>query len=101
MQQRGRRSREQWQQILSTQQRSGLSVAAFCRRHQLGVSNFYNWRARLSLGEALSPVAGEASSFIDLGQLNGGDMAQSCGDVERWDFELDFGNGMALKFRRR
>lgn len=100
MQQRHRRSRQQWKQILIRQQKSELGVAQFCRQESLSVSNFYNWRSRLDLGVSSKPAALEASSFIDLGRLDGAAQTVSHAAAERWELELNLGNGMTLKFRQ-
>lgn len=34
-------------ELISKQQRSGLSVAAFCHKHGLSESNFYAWKRKL------------------------------------------------------
>ena len=36
--------REQWRQRVAAQSGSGLSAAAYCREHGLGVNSFYRWR---------------------------------------------------------
>ena len=36
-----------WRRLISEQQRSGKSVAAFCREQQLRASHFYWWKKRL------------------------------------------------------
>lgn len=49
------RSNEQWRSLVLQQQESGLSVAAFCREHELAPSSFYSSRARLFDAEATEP----------------------------------------------
>lgn len=48
----GRRPSEErrryWTGVLARQQRSGLSVAAFCRRHEVSPAAFYGWKRRLA-----------------------------------------------------
>lgn len=44
---RRRRSAEEWRKIIGDQRRSGLSVAAFCRRARVQLVTFYGWRRRL------------------------------------------------------
>jgi transposase-like protein len=39
-----------WKERLAAQQRSGLSIAEFCRREGIAPPSFYVWRKRLSLG---------------------------------------------------
>ena len=44
---RSKQARRKWQGLLSEQERSGESVAAFCRERQLCASHFYWWKKRL------------------------------------------------------
>jgi len=48
----GRRASEErrryWRDVLTRQRRSGLPVAAFCRRHKVSPAAFYGWRRRLA-----------------------------------------------------
>lgn len=39
-----------WRDVLARQRRSGLSVAAFCRQHEVSPAVFYAWRRRLAVG---------------------------------------------------
>lgn len=43
---RQRRSREEWQELISRLNRSGLSEDAFCRRHGLNRKTLRIWRRR-------------------------------------------------------
>jgi hypothetical protein len=46
-----------WRERLDRFSRSGLSIAEFCRRHQLSPPSFYLWRKRLAHhGSATHPV---------------------------------------------
>lgn len=48
-----------WRTLLSEQQQSGQSIAAFCRARGLREGPFYEWRKRLQQAEASSFVAVE------------------------------------------
>lgn len=98
MQRRRQRSRNQWKQILQRQEQSGLSIAQFCRQESLALSSFYLWRSRFGAEASVESLPHEESSFIDLGPLN--DSTQPSPAAERWELELDLGQGMTLKFRR-
>ncbi|MDA1056115.1 MAG: hypothetical protein O3C40_37520 [Planctomycetota bacterium] len=39
--------RSQWAERLRRQGKSGLSIAAFCRRHSVSETGFYYWKRRL------------------------------------------------------
>lgn len=43
-----RERRRYWEHLLSQQQHSGLSIAAFCRQRDLSQPSFYAWRTRLT-----------------------------------------------------
>ena len=42
--------RPYWQAVVKQQKRSGLSVAEFCRSHDVAEASFYAWKRRLSEG---------------------------------------------------
>src|SRR5713101_6639473 len=39
--------REYWQELVSQQEKSGLSVHAFCKQRDVTEASFYNWRKQL------------------------------------------------------
>jgi hypothetical protein len=39
--------RERWRQLVGQQERSGLSVRAFCQQQKTSEYSFYQWRKRL------------------------------------------------------
>lgn len=49
------RSSDEWRALILQQQESGLSVAAFCREHELAPTSFYSSRARLLDKSVTSP----------------------------------------------
>lgn len=53
-----RQERKQfWRNLIARQQRSGQSIAAFCRTHGVSQPSFFAWRKRLRLqrGQPTSP----------------------------------------------
>src|SRR5262249_18477025 len=42
---------EHWRLLIDQWRRSGLSVRAFCDRHDLALPSFYAWRRRLQQGQ--------------------------------------------------
>ena len=50
------RKEQQWRQCLERWQRSGLSVAAFCRRQGVSEARFYAWRRTLARRDAAQPA---------------------------------------------
>ena len=68
---RARRSRDEWREIITQQQASGLTVAAFCRRAQLSPISFFAWRRKLRAAVTfaevkLVPPAAAKASGIEL-----------------------------------
>ena len=54
---RDRKKESFWRRHLKAQARSGLSVAAYCRRHGLREYGFYWWRRELAQRDAAVPAA--------------------------------------------
>ena len=93
---RVRRSSEQWQEVIHSQQQSGLSARAFCEQQQdIGYASFCNWRKRLSAVENQQGACRSASDadFIDLSALPA---SQPSG----WQIVLKLGDGMELSLSR-
>jgi hypothetical protein len=88
-----------WRELMARQERSGLSVQAFCRQERLNAWTFYGWRSRLrkSAGVAEDPVMArepnrDPAGFIDLGALSGASL--------RCEIRLDLGGGVVLQVVR-
>lgn len=81
-----RRSREQWQQLLDEQRRSGLTQRQFCRSKDISVSSFQNWKRKLT-------QTGHDDAWLEVGQI-------PLGTASGWDIELELGNGVMLRLRR-
>ena len=66
---------KQWREEQQRQEKSGLSVTAFCRREGVAESTFYQRATRLGRGKwgarglGAKPVAQERARFIDAGPL--------------------------------
>jgi putative transposase len=90
-----RRSVETWRELVARQDRSGLSVQAFCRQEQLNAWTFYRWRSRLCKNAAVAEdrvVVREQNrdraGFMDLGALSG--------VSSRFEIRLELGGGVVL-----
>lgn len=90
-----RRSVETWRELVTRQDRSGLSVQAFCRQERLNAWTFYGWRSRLRKSAAVAdePMVvkeqnRDPTGFIDLGALRG--VSSRC------EIRLDLGGGVVL-----
>jgi transposase-like protein len=77
-----------WRSLVSKQNESGLSAAAFCREHRINRDRFYHWRRRFQDEEAnnthlgafveLVPYQRSASAGVHIRLRNG-----LCIEVER------------------
>ena len=47
---------ERWRRIILRQQRSGLSIAEYCRRHEVPPASFFAWKRRLRQEAVLAPL---------------------------------------------
>jgi hypothetical protein len=56
-----RRGRGEWLKIIASQQKSGQSISAWCRDHDVSSKSFYLWRKRLRREPEQSP-----ESFIEI-----------------------------------
>jgi transposase-like protein len=85
------RAGERWRQQIDRQKISGLSIAAFCRRHSIAVATFYFWKRRLSEPE-------QGSAFVEVRPPPVNDAASS-GQTHR-SIELCLRGGRRLRLRR-
>ena len=95
-----RRSVQSWGELVSRQERSGVSVSAFCRQERLNTGTFYGWRSRLRHRTTTAETAAAGGSrepeptagFIDLGALRG--------SASRCEIRVDLGGGVVLQVVR-
>lgn len=89
-----RLSTDQWQDIMSAYDQSGLTQEAYCARESLAPSTFYAWRHRLSGTKRIKrPVPVPEPGFIELTPPQ----PQISTD---WDIELSLGENIVLRLRR-
>jgi putative transposase len=87
-----------WQQTVSRQRESGVSVREFCRRERINSTLFYCWRRKLKGSKRdRQPQIGAREAralapFIDLGSIGAG--------AGRCEVRLDFGGGVVLTLAR-
>ena len=53
---------KKWLELIRQQERSKLSVSAFCRQHGFSDQSFYNWRRRLAADERVRFALVDANS---------------------------------------
>lgn len=85
---RGRKSREEWVELMVAYEAGDLSQREFCRQHEVAYSSFGYWRRRLR-----SPVAPHAvAPLLELSPL-------ALGDASEWRVELELNSGLVLRLR--
>jgi hypothetical protein len=90
--------KKHWEKVLSAQTQSGLTVAAFCKKENIGVASFYQWKRRL--GAAACPSSIPATgAFLELGSLDD-TVTRSQTNTRPWMVTLDFGEGLRLTLQR-
>jgi len=90
-----RRSSEQWQEMIHSQQQSGLSARAFCELRELGYASFCNWRKRLSV---TTNQQGNNRSAPDAGFIDLSTLADS--QQPGWQITLKLGDGVELSLSK-
>ena len=96
-----RRSRHEWQTLLSKFDHGGIGVEAFCRRQAISTASFYRWRSLLDNvvngdGAGCNGLCSTASpAFVDLGVLDAPSTR-----TPQIDLKLDLGGGLTLHLVR-
>ena len=92
-----RRTAAQWQTLVAEQRRSGLSMAAFCRREKLTYQSFVAHARRASVAATDNRADADSAlpDFVEIG-VAGLPSASS----SPWLVELDLGDGIQLRVRR-
>ena len=86
--------REWWRRQIQRQQQSPLSVAEFCRRHDIKPVTFYSWRRRLQDPSA-SPTADgpkptASAAFVPVSLVDAGSTGQ---------LEIELGNACTVRLK--
>ena len=89
-----RRSREEWEGIVSEQERSDQNARLFCEERSIGLASFYQWRRRRRHGEVETGASLSRGAFIDVGAIPQKE------SVPSWEVALELGDGMMLTLRR-
>lgn len=91
-----RRTKAAWDGLVAGQARSGLTVAAYCRRERICTASFYRWRAIFGKGLVAAPggtvVARSEPAFVDLGPL--------MRPGQRVEVRVELGAGVVLQLSR-
>jgi hypothetical protein len=93
---RTRRTQAQWKALLEEFNRSGLTKAAFSKKHRIATSSLYRWQ------QVFAEPTG-AADFIDVTQPLSDAPAPSPkpAHVNDWHVELELGGGIVLRLRTR
>ena len=86
------RNREQWTQIIEQFNTSDMSVASFCRIHQINPASFYQRRKQLSQQVQSSEPQ---PMFVEITQPD----EPRHSEPAAWDIELELGQGVVLRMR--
>ena len=82
-----RRSAEEWQHLIDSQQASDMTIAEFCHAHQINQSTFYLQRKKRS--EMALPQRNNQWLPIDA-------VVPDLPDTKQWQIELRLPNGVVL-----
>ncbi len=88
---RPRKTRSQWQAIITEFNQSHLPARIFCSDHDLAYGTFAKWRQRFARPPQKKA---EPSRLIELTQP-----VSPKPEAEDWQVELELGNGMTLRLR--
>lgn len=85
----GRKSREEWVELMAAYEAGELAQREFCERHEVAYSTFGYWRKRLR-----SPVlpSGTSAPLLELSPL-------ALDDAGEWRVELELSSGLVLRIR--
>ncbi len=90
-----RRSAEQWHELFTEYEASGLSQSAFCQQRGLAIATFSKWLARLRDSGEL--VRTPSSGFVEVQRSNVGSAPPTSSPMT---IRLDLGAGMTLEISR-
>jgi transposase-like protein len=105
--QAGSNRRAQWQALLRQFERSGQSVAQFCKAESISAWSLYDWRRKLGASGKVGRAAhAPAGDFVDAGTMRVA-LPQADGaakDVEPpsgFELRIELGGAMVLRILRR
>lgn len=87
-----RRSREEWQEIISRLERSGQSENAFCRRHGLNRKTLRIWRQRFGAEAPRGPA------FVELAMPSAPELPETV-SLYSGSFEIALPGGVVVRWK--
>jgi transposase-like protein len=89
-------TREHWRRIIRRQQRSGLSVAQFCREQHVAQSSLFAWKRRLAT-ESRVPAGGASPFVLVQSSADVPAAGTSCADALAIELHLPRGRHLLLR----
>lgn len=86
-----RMTKEQWQSLISEQQKAGMTQSEFCRSKGLSLATFHNWKRKINTVET---PATEAPQWIEL------PADRLPATQQTWDIELELPGNITLRMRQ-
>ena len=90
-----RRTKAQWIKLLEDKQQSNLTIDEYCKQHQVTVSSFYAWRAKLNKQSANDNADLTAKPNDDWLPLT----LSPPTTTTTWDIALDLPGGITLRMK--
>jgi len=91
---RVRRTRSEWQTIMRSFGKSGLTVNAFCEREEISPSVFAAWKRKLGEAEVMEP------GFVELAPPSTSSVVPAVPAVpSTGEFELSLPGGVVLRWK--
>ena len=88
------RTQKQWQQLVGEFDPSQQTVHAFCKKHNIGTSSFYKWKAKFHVSNSIDTR--EVPVFVPIQPLPDSKIQQT----PEWDLELELGHGIVLRLSK-
>lgn len=89
------RSAADWQTLIKQCDESDLSIADFCKQHNIATSGLYTWRKRFTEESSTAPE----ETFIEVTPQITSSPSQTDASKKSWDVELELGQGCILRIR--
>jgi hypothetical protein len=91
-----RRSKAQWQELITNFKHSDLTLEAYCQQHRIAPSGFYSWRKRFE--SELTPEK-LTDALIDITQPLKTQATAMDTDKKTWQIELELSTGCVLRIK--
>lgn len=91
-----RRTRSDWQTLITAQLKSNLSAPVFCKEHAISYPSFISWKKKLTQPENHS---GEPATFVEITPADGDatPLYPAAEPSSRASIEIDIGPAMQLR----